>query len=133
MPKKSMSVLAGDSEPAQTMSVSALDSIRTTGIRMLTRAATNVGRGLELTSSPSSSAVTYRSGTGTGAHLAANVLNSGPAMMTVGMATSTPRARVRPRLAPSAEIATRGPGCGGTNPCIADSPARVGMAIFISG
>ena len=46
---------------------------------------------------------------------------------TVGMATSTPSARVRPRLAPRASMATSGPGCGGTSPCMADRPARVGM------
>ena len=115
------------------MSVSALASISTTGIRMLTRAATKVGPRLGETSSPSSSAVTNRSGTGTGAQRAANLLNSGPAMTTVGMATRTPSARVRPRFAPSALIATNGPGCGGTRPCMADRPARVGMAIRISG
>ena len=98
---------------------------------MLIRAATKLGRGRLVTSWPSSSAVTNRSGTGTGAHLAAKVLKTGPAMMTVGMATRTPKASVRPRLAPSALMATRGPGCGGTRPCIADRPARVGMAIRI--
>ena len=133
VPRKSISVLAGESEPAQTMSVRALSSISTTGIRMLTSAAPKLGRGRVVTSMPSSSAVTNSAGTGTGAHRAASLLNSGPAMITVGMATATPSARVRPRFAPRAWMATSGPGCGGTRPCIADRPARVGMAMRISG
>jgi hypothetical protein len=53
-------------------------------------------------------------------------------MITIGMATSTPSASVRPRFAFSAVTATSGPGCGGTSPCIAERPARAWMPIFIS-
>ena len=53
-------------------------------------------------------------------------------MITVGMATSTPSASVTPRLAWTASIATSGPGCGGTSPCITESPASAGMPIRIS-
>src|SRR3954471_11926970 len=37
-----------------------------------------------------------------------------------------------PRLAFKAAIATSGPGCGGTRPCITDRPARAGMPTLIS-
>ena len=69
----------------------------------------------------------------TGAHRAASGANSGPAMITVGMAISRPSARVMPRSAFSTPMAASGPGCGGTKPCSTDSPASVGIAIFISG
>ena len=54
-------------------------------------------------------------------------------MITVGMATRTPRPSVMPRFAFRVPTAVSGPGCGGTRPCIADRPASVGMAIFIRG
>ncbi len=57
--------------------------------------------------------------------------NSGPATITVGMATITPKIRVRPRSACRVSIASNGPGCGGTRPCIADRPASVGMPIVM--
>ena len=69
----------------------------------------------------------------TGAQRAAKGANSGPAMITVGMAISRPRASVMPRSAFRTPIAASGPGCGGTNPCSTESPASVGIAIFISG
>lgn len=53
-------------------------------------------------------------------------------MIAVGMATTTPSARVTPRFAPTASIATSGPGCGGISPCMTDSPASAGMPIRIS-
>jgi len=52
--------------------------------------------------------------------------------MTVGMATIRPRPKVSPRLACRSPIAVTGPGCGGTKPCIADSPARAGIPTVIS-
>ena len=72
-------------------------------------------------------------GAPTGTHLAASRENSGPQMMTVGMATRSPSARVVPSSALTALIAISGPGCGGTRPCSTDSPASAGMAMRISG
>ena len=59
--------------------------------------------------------------------------NSGPQMMTVGMATRRPSASVVPSSALTALIAISGPGCGGTRPCSTDRPASAGMAMRISG
>ena len=59
--------------------------------------------------------------------------NSGPATITVGIATRMPSTSVRPRSAPTASIAMSGPGCGGTRPCMTERPASVGMPIVISG
>ena len=53
----------------------------------------------------------------------ASLPNSGPATITVGIATATPSASVMPRLAFKLEIATNGP---------ADNPASAGMPTVIS-
>ena len=45
---------------------------------------------------------------------------------------ATPKARVMPRFAFRAAMATSGPGCGGTRPCITDRPASAGMPTLIS-
>src|ERR1019366_3965474 len=68
-----------------------------------------------------------------GTQRAAYRAKNGPAKATVGMATSTPRPRVMPRLAFSAATATSGPGWGGTNPCMTDSPASAGMPTRMMG
>ncbi len=73
-----------------------------------------------------------RCGGGTSTQRPANRPKKGPATTMVGMATSTPSISVVPRSAPRVSIATSGPGCGGTRPCIADRPARVGMPIVIT-
>ncbi len=112
-----------------TMSTSALASISTTGSSTVARVAPNPGR---FSSSSEARGGIIRSGTGTSTQRAAYFENSGPAMITVGIATTRPSASVTPRLAPTASIATSGPGCGGISPCITDRPARAGMPIRIS-
>ena len=59
--------------------------------------------------------------------------NSGPAMMTAGMATSRPSARVMPTFGLEDAIAASGPGWGGRKPCSTDSPARRRDAEGIAG
>ncbi len=111
-----------------TMSTSALDSISTTGSSMVARVAPKPGR---FSSSSEARAGTMRSGAGTSTQRAAYREKTGPAMITVGMATRTPSASVTPRLALTASIATSGPGCGGIRPCITDRPASAGMPMRI--
>ena len=67
-----------------------------------------------------------------GTHWSTKRASSGPATITVGIATRMPNSRVRPRSAESRPIAVSGPGCGGTSPCSTESPARAGMPTFIS-
>lgn len=112
-----------------TMSTSALASIRTTGSRIVATAARKLGR---FSRSSLARAGVILSGAWTSTQRAATFENSGPAMITVGMATRTPRASVTPRLAPTASIATSGPGCGGIRPCMTDRPARAGMPMRIT-
>ena len=71
-------------------------------------------------------------GTSRTTHRPASLPNNGPATITVGIATATPSASVMPRSAPSRSIAVSGPGCGGTSPCMADSPARAGIPTVTS-
>ncbi len=137
VPRKSRIVFHSAVLFGAVMSATAFPSISTTGRRMLMIAAANDGRlrstPVPVVPSASPSGSRYSPGTSTGTHLAANRLNTGPARTIVGMATSTPKASVTPRFAPRAPIATSGPGCGGTRPCMADSPAIAGSAIRISG
>ena len=130
VPRKSRTDLGSASESGAITSANALPSMRTTGRRIAARVAANEGRCC-FSSSPRSSPVTKRSGTFTSTHRAAYLLKTGPARTTVGIATRTPSASVRPRFAFNAETATSGPGCGGTNPCMAERPARVGIAMRI--
>ena len=59
--------------------------------------------------------------------------SSGPATISVGIATMQPEERGSARGPPAAaSIADRGPGCGGTSPCSTDRPASAGMPILIS-
>ena len=110
------------------MSASALPIISTTGSSTVASVMGNDGR----CSISSESRASNRSGAATGTQRAANGANNGPETTTVGIATRTPRARVVPRSAPRVSMAISGPGCGGTSPCIAESPARAGMPIAIS-
>ena len=68
-----------------------------------------------------------------GTHCSTNLASSGPQMTRVGAATRSPKSRVSPRSAPSASIATSGPGWGGTRPCRIDSPARAGIPTRMIG
>src|SRR4051794_26866247 len=62
-----------------------------------------------------------------------NEPNSGPAMITAGIATINPKINTRPRSACRLAIATSGPGCGGTNPCSTESPASAGIPTRSTG
>ena len=88
----------------------------------------------ELERQPQDHAVTKRTwGAFTNTDLDAYLKKLGVSQVViVGIATRTPRASVTPRSALSSEIAATGPGCGGTNPCIADRPARAGIPTAIS-
>lgn len=110
-------------------STRALDSIITTGSRIVATEAPKLGR---LSRSSEARAGIILSGAWTSTHLAAYFEKTGPAMTTVGMATRMPSASVSPRLASTASIATSRPGCGGISPCMTDRPARAGMPIRIS-
>ena len=68
-----------------------------------------------------------------GTHCSMNLASSGPQMTRVGAATRSPKSRVSPRSAPSASIATSGPGWGGTRPCRIDRPARAGIPTRMIG
>ncbi len=119
------------------MSASALASMSTTGSRTVASVTANVGRVRCAVATPppsplGSSSVSNRCGACTSTQRAASRAKSGPAMITVGMATSTPSPSVMPRLALRAATATSGPGWGGTSPCMADRPASAGMPTFIS-
>ena len=105
-------------------------SISTTGSRITDRAVPKDGR---FSADFGASASASFSGAAIGTHLAASLPNSGPEMMTVGMATIRPRARVMPRFAFSAPMAVSGPGCGGTKACSVDRPARAGMPSSTTG
>ena len=48
-------------------------------------------------------------------------------MITAGMATIRPKSSIRPRSALQVGDGDERPGCGGTNPCSTESPARAGM------
>lgn len=111
-----------------TISTSALSSISTTGSRIVTRVAAKLGR--RSRSSDGRCGIIF-SGGSMSTQRAAYRAKTGPAMITVGMATSTPSASVTPRLASRASIATSGPGCGGMSPCITESPASAGIPIRI--
>lgn len=104
------------------MSANALPIIRTTGSRTVPRVMPKPGR-----RSRFSVVASKRSPAGTGTHRSANRAKSGPATTMVGIATRMPSARVRPRSASTTSIAASGPGWGGTNPCMAESPANAGM------
>ncbi|KFI70958.1 hypothetical protein BMIN_1633 [Bifidobacterium minimum] len=104
-------------------------SIRTTGRRMTLIASKNVGRcsdGSRVSPASTSEAII-------GTSFTIQRAISGPETTTTGIATSNPSPRVRPRLAFSASMATKGPGCGGMNACNADRPARAGMPRATTG
>ena len=105
-------------------------SISTTGSRMTAIAEVKDGR---FSADFGASASAVFSGAAIGTHLTASLPNSGPEMITVGMATIRPSARVMPRFAFSAPMAVSGPGCGGTNACRVDRPARAGMPSSTTG
>ena len=105
-------------------------SISTTGSRITDRAVVKDGR---FSADFGASASALFSGAAIGTHLAASLLKIGPEMITVGMATSRPSARVMPRFAFSAPIAVSGPGCGGTNACRVERPARAGIPSSTTG
>lgn len=128
-PTTSATRCTGCAGSSTTMSTRALTSIRATGSRTVNTVAPNRGR--RCAPSDGRARTIMSSGTGTSTQRAAYRENSGPAMITVGIATTTPSARVTPRFAWSASTATRGPGCGGISPCITDRPASAGMPIRI--
>ncbi len=105
-------------------------SISTTGSRMTAIAVAKEGR---FSADFGACASAWFSGAAIGTHLAARRPNSGPEMMTVGMATIRPSPSVTPRFALSAPIAVSGPGCGGTNACSVESPARAGIPRSTTG
>ena len=107
----------------------ALASIKTTGSNTVASVMGKLGR--RPVASPSSgSARSNSGGAPTGTQRAATLLKSGPAMITVGIATRIPSPSVSPRSAWTAAIAINGPGCGGTRPCMTDNPARAGIPIL---
>lgn len=112
-----------------TMSTSALASISTTGSSTVATVAPKPGR---FSRSSDGRCGTIRSGAWMSTQRAAYREKTGPAMITVGMATRTPSASVTPRLACTAAMATSGPGCGGISPCITDRLTSAGIPIRIS-
>ena len=131
VPRVSNTCRSGLDFSSTKMSTTALPSISTTGSRTLASVMANEGL-RRVSSTPSANRSASKvSGASTTTHRPASLPNSGPAKMMVGIATRTPRASVTPRSALSRPIAVSGPGCGGTNPCIAESPARAGIPTVI--
>ena len=113
-----------------TISTTVLASINTTGSSTTERATPKEGRSCSVSVfCPSPKSAPACRGTQRTMSRAA----SGPEMMTVGTATSSPKPSVRPMFALKASIAISGPGCGGTRPCRADRPASAGMPTAITG
>ncbi len=104
-------------------------SISTTGSSIVQAVAAKLGR---RSRSSEARAGVIRSGGWTSTQREATRPKSGPAIASVGIATSTPNASVTPMSACSAPTAASGPGCGGTSPCMTDRPASAGMPSRIS-
>src|ERR1700731_1585094 len=123
-------------------STTALPSISATGTSTLNSVIPNEGRrhpcsvrSRRISSAgagPPDSLVGNVSGASITTQRPASLPKSGPATITVGIATDTPSANVMPRSACRLAIATSGPGCGGTRPCIAEKPANAGIPTVIS-